>query len=135
MSGDRSQLLAVLLLVTLSLCTLPRQVPATTTEFEITVPEATKVKGEDSYICTTLALPDKPYKLVGVEPLGRKEVVHHILLFGEPCPQQQLSKCLNCAVKMLLGSDSWHCWHVMSTDLSTAAALALAPMQGVTCLM
>ncbi|WIA13049.1 hypothetical protein OEZ86_006342 [Tetradesmus obliquus] len=86
MSGDRSQLLAVLLLVTLSLCTLPRQVPATTTEFEITVPEATKVKGEDSYICTTLALPDKPYKLVGVEPLGRKEVVHHILLFGCDVP-------------------------------------------------
>jgi hypothetical protein len=82
MSSFRSQLLlAVLLLVTL--CTVPRQGAATTTEFEITVPEETKVTGQDSYICTTLALPNKPYKLVGVEPLGRKEVVHHILLFGE----------------------------------------------------
>jgi hypothetical protein len=82
MRGHRSLLLlAVLQLVTL--CTLPSQVPAATTEFEITVPEETKVKGQDAYICTTLALPEKPYKLVGVEPLGRKEVVHHILLFGE----------------------------------------------------
>lgn len=49
---------------------------------DITVPEY-KVKGEDAYICTTLPLPKKPYKLVGVEPLAKQEVVHHILLFGK----------------------------------------------------
>ncbi|KAF6260690.1 PHM/PNGase F domain-containing protein [Scenedesmus sp. NREL 46B-D3] len=81
MSSHRSQLLLALLLL-VTFCTLPSQVPAATSEFEITVPEETEVRGEDAYICTTLALPDKPYKLVGVEPLGRKEVVHHILLFG-----------------------------------------------------
>jgi hypothetical protein len=92
MRGHRSQLLlAVLLLVTL--CTLPSQVPAATTEFEITVPEETKVTGQDAYVCTTLALPDKPYKLVGVEPLGRKEVVHHILLFGEQHLNSSGSAC------------------------------------------
>lgn len=50
--------------------------------FEITVPEEVKPKGQDAYICTTLQLPNKPYKLVGVEPLGEQKVVHHILLFG-----------------------------------------------------
>jgi hypothetical protein len=99
MGSDRSQLLAVLVLVTL--CTLPRPVPAASLEFEITVPEETKVKGQDAYICTTLALPDKPYKLVGVEPLGRKEVVHHILLFGEPLSSAAAQGCLKTALWML----------------------------------
>jgi peptidylamidoglycolate lyase len=64
-------------------------VSATTapTTLDITVPESVKVQGEDSYICITKQLPDKPLKLVGVEPLARQEVVHHILLFGE-CPGQ-----------------------------------------------
>lgn len=52
------------------------------TTLDITVPESTKVEGEDSYICITKPLPDKPLKLVGVEPMARQEVVHHILLFG-----------------------------------------------------
>ncbi|KAF8067346.1 pam-b [Scenedesmus sp. PABB004] len=64
-------------------------------EFEITVPPDVVVKGQDSYICTTLQLPDKPYKVVGVEPLAEQAVVHHILLFGcdvphvRPKPGQQ----------------------------------------------
>lgn len=56
------------------------------TTLDITVPEATKVEGEDSYICITKPLPDKPLKLVGVEPMARQEVVHHILLFGACVP-------------------------------------------------
>lgn len=51
--------------------------------FEITIPDGYKVKGLDAYVCTTLELPNKPAKLVGVEPLAKQEVVHHILLFGE----------------------------------------------------
>lgn len=55
---------------------------ATTSSIEITIPGSMEVKGEDSYVCVTQALPDKPLKLVGVEPLAHQEVVHHILLFG-----------------------------------------------------
>lgn len=57
--------------------------------FEITVPGDVKPKEQDAYICTTLPLPDKPHKLVGVEPLGEQKVVHHILLFGE-YPEQSM---------------------------------------------
>lgn len=56
---------------------------------DITVPESTKIEGEDAYICITKPLPDKPLKLVGVEPMAEQKVVHHILLFGE-CHSQQL---------------------------------------------
>ena len=52
--------------------------------FNITVPDF-DVKGEDSYVCTTVKLPDRSMKLVGVEALARQEVVHHILLFGAFC--------------------------------------------------
>lgn len=51
--------------------------------FNITMPkDASDFAEEDAYICTTLPLPQQPMKLVGVEPLARQEVVHHILLFG-----------------------------------------------------
>ena len=56
-----------------------------TTRFNITIPkEARTSEEEDAYYCTTLPLPATPMKLVGVEPLARQEVVHHILLFGAP---------------------------------------------------
>lgn len=56
----------------------------TTSRFNITMPrDAVTTDEKDAYICTTLALPAKAQKLVGVEPLARQEVVHHILLFGE----------------------------------------------------
>jgi hypothetical protein len=68
---------------------------AAPTTLDITVPESVKVQGEDSYICITKQLPDKPLKLVGVEPLARQEVVHHILLFGEwPCQLSLISRPL-----------------------------------------
>ena len=41
---------------------------------------------EDAYLCTSVQLPDESLKLVGVDPLSRKEVVHHMLLFGAPPP-------------------------------------------------
>lgn len=89
-----TRLLLALALVTASLASL---VSAASLEFEITIPDAVQVtEKQDAYMCTTLALPDKPYKLVGVEPLGKKEIVHHILLFGE------FSRCtsIKSAIKM-----------------------------------
>lgn len=41
------------------------------------------VDHEEAYLCTAVPLPDKPLKLVGIEPLSTQEVVHHMLLFGE----------------------------------------------------
>lgn len=57
--------------------------PPSASKIDITVPESVHVEGEDSYICITKPLPDKPLKLVGVEPMAEQKVVHHILLFGE----------------------------------------------------
>jgi hypothetical protein len=53
-------------------------------KFNITMPKGAQTTNEeDAYVCTTLPLPPQPMKLVGVEPLAKQEVVHHILLFGE----------------------------------------------------
>jgi hypothetical protein len=68
--------LAVLALVALG------SAAATNSSIDITIPSSVEVKGEDSYVCITRALPDTPLKLVGVEPMAQQEVVHHILLFG-----------------------------------------------------
>ena len=38
---------------------------------------------EDAYLCTTIKLPDRPLKLVGIEPTSDQRIVHHMLLFGE----------------------------------------------------
>lgn len=40
------------------------------------------VEHEEAYLCTAVPLPDKPLKLVGIEPLSTQQVVHHMLLFG-----------------------------------------------------
>jgi hypothetical protein len=45
-----------------------------------------KVDHEDAYLCTAVPLPDEPLKLVGIEPLAKQEIVHHMLLFGEAQP-------------------------------------------------
>ena len=37
----------------------------------------------DAYLCTTVPLPDRQLKLIGIEPLSKQDVVHHMLLFGE----------------------------------------------------
>jgi hypothetical protein len=42
-----------------------------------------KVDYEDAYLCTAVPLPDEPLKLVGIEPLAKQEIAHHMLLFGE----------------------------------------------------
>ena len=49
----------------------------------------------EMYLCTSVLLPDEPLKLIGVEPLSKQEVVHHMLLFGE---FQTLCKCRYIAV-------------------------------------
>ena len=57
------------------------------THIETLMPEYPTDHAE-MYLCTSVLLPDEPLKLVGVEPLSKEEVVHHMLLFGEcqsPC--------------------------------------------------
>ena len=51
------------------------------THIETLVPEYHTDHAE-MYLCTSVLLPDEPLKLVGVEPLSKQEVVHHMLLFG-----------------------------------------------------
>lgn len=49
---------------------------------------------EEAYLCTSVLLPDDPLKLIGVEPLSKQEVVHHMLLFGV-FPQVVSAWCLS----------------------------------------
>ncbi len=51
--------------------------------YNITIPGEYKVEADDSYVCTVLKLPEKGYKLIGVQPMAYQAVVHHILLFGK----------------------------------------------------
>lgn len=53
-----------------------------TVHIEALMPEY-HTEHEEAYLCTSVLLPDDPLKLVGVEPLSKQEVVHHMLLFGE----------------------------------------------------
>ena len=46
---------------------------------------------EEAYLCTSLDLPARPLKLVGVEPLASQDTVHHMLLFGEASAGLQYS--------------------------------------------
>ena len=48
---------------------------------DVTVPEH-QADGE-VYLCTRVPLPDNSQRLVGVEPLSKQEVVHHMLLYGD----------------------------------------------------
>ena len=52
-----------------------------------------KVDHEDAYLCTAVPLPDEPLKLVGIEPLAKQEIAHHMLLFGEARCSVSVSKC------------------------------------------
>lgn len=54
---------------------------ATTKEFTIQLPDW-KTTEEDEYLCTAFRLPEEPHKLIGVTPLAKQSVVHHILLYG-----------------------------------------------------
>lgn len=40
----------------------------------------------DAYLCTSVPLPDRPLKLVGIASNSDQRVVHHMLLFGERRP-------------------------------------------------
>lgn len=55
---------------------------------EIRIPGGVTLTREDTYVCTTVRLPDQPMKLVGVVPQASMDVVHHILLFGCNQPLQ-----------------------------------------------
>ena len=52
------------------------------THIETLMPEY-QADHAEMYLCTSVLLPDEPLKLVGVEPLSKQEVVHHMLLFGK----------------------------------------------------
>lgn len=45
------------------------------------------VAERDAYLCTSLELPDRPLKLVGVHPTSDQRIVHHMLLFGARLPR------------------------------------------------
>ncbi|KAL4457726.1 hypothetical protein ABPG75_012591 [Micractinium tetrahymenae] len=47
-----------------------------------------EVTGDDAYLCTAVQIPDKPLKLVGIEPTSDQRIVHHMLLFGCKHPAQ-----------------------------------------------
>lgn len=67
-----------------------------TTHIETLMPEY-QTDHAEMYLCTSVLLPDEPLKLVGVEPLSKQEVVHHMLLFGEghsPFYARSLPHCL-----------------------------------------
>lgn len=53
-------------------------------------------KTKDAYLCTAVRLPDRPLKLVGVEPTSDMHVVHHMLLFGEPGSGDAPMACCSC---------------------------------------
>ena len=62
------------------------------THIETLMPEY-QTDHAEMYLCTSVLLPDEPLKLVGVEPLSKQEVVHHMLLFGE-CQNPTYGRCL-----------------------------------------
>ena len=49
---------------------------------EALVPTDYEVVGEDQYVCFRVELPPQSLKIVGVDPLSKQDVVHHMLLFG-----------------------------------------------------
>lgn len=53
---------------------------ATVRTVEVLVPEH-PAEGE-VYLCTRVPLPATSQRLVGIEPLSKEEVVHHMLLYG-----------------------------------------------------
>lgn len=67
---------------------LATQTAAHEVEVNVTIPDF-PVRKADSYLCTYVKLPERPYKLVGIEPLAKQEVVHHILLFGCDTPARE----------------------------------------------
>ena len=53
---------------------------------EVAVPPH-DITGE-AYLCVQVPLPQRPQRLVAVEPLSEEQLVHHMLLYGETrfCP-------------------------------------------------
>jgi hypothetical protein len=52
-----------------------------TLELPVVFPEY-EVTENDAYLCTSVPLPDRPLKLVGVESTSDQRIVHHMLLYG-----------------------------------------------------
>ena len=63
--------------------TLPKQDAQGVFEQQVVFPEY-PTDEQDAYLCSAVALPDKPLKLVGIESTSDQRIVHHMLLFGAP---------------------------------------------------
>ena len=61
--------------------------------FQATAMMPALASASEAYMCTTLILPDKPLTLLGVTPLYKAELVHHMLMLGE---RPVLSMCVLC---------------------------------------
>ena len=62
---------------------LPKQDAQGVFEQQVVFPEY-PTDEQDAYLCSAIALPDKPLKLVGIESTSDQRIVHHMLLFGAP---------------------------------------------------
>lgn len=81
----KANLLLNFLLLFLTACVFDTSSAASGSDvqyIEARMPEFQVLK-EDAYLCTAITLPDEPLKLVGVEPLAKQEIAHHLLLFGK----------------------------------------------------
>ncbi|KAL4858006.1 Peptidyl-glycine alpha-amidating monooxygenase A [Chlorella vulgaris] len=56
-------------------------------ELPVVLPEH-PTDDKDAYLCTSVQLPDRPLKLVGIASTSDQRIVHHMLLFGCKYPAQ-----------------------------------------------
>ncbi|EFN58531.1 hypothetical protein CHLNCDRAFT_34137 [Chlorella variabilis] len=61
--------------------------PSGAFELPVVLPEY-PTNEEDAYLCTSVPLPDRPLKLVGISSNSDQRIVHHMLLFGCKAPAQ-----------------------------------------------
>ena len=83
------------ILVTALLCGLSLYNAQDEVSLEIRMPPF-EVEEEDTYLCTSMPLPEAAMKLKAFEPLSDQDTVHHMLLFGQQHHQfdKQSQMCL-----------------------------------------
>lgn len=82
--------------------------PSGAFELPVVLPEY-PTNEEDAYLCTSVPLPDRPLKLVGISSNSDQRIVHHMLLFGKPPGlgiQQRREGASNSSVLLVLAADS-----------------------------
>jgi len=89
----------------------------------------------DEYLCTTVELPDKPMKLVGIEPLADQATVHHMLLFGckEPAQTDKVWPCRMAAACGTGGENVLYGWgkNAPSIHLPAKTGFSVGPGSGI----